>query len=220
MTREVKKAILYCLCFSMGFAFGCQGVFAKENNENMMQDQMEIIEDNIEVKDGQFDVSSIENIDNVNDDLLEAQCELLNLYNKYIEKGVISVTENGTIIDSGDDNYYIQGGNVNRLVLSWNSIKVYKSKNNTIKMINGLSKVASVSAFCSLICSGLQLVSSMVSLVKTFILWVLEYAFSGMSSFCKTIVSKAKKANTGSYGIILTATFSGVSATKQTKATK
>ncbi len=87
-------------------------------------------------------------------------------------------------------------------------------------MINGLSKVASVSAFCSLICSGLQLVSSMVSLVKTFILWVLEYAFSGMSSFCKTIVSKAKKANTGSYGIILTATFSGVSATKQTKATK
>lgn len=220
MIKVLKKMVLFCLCFSICLAFGCQAIFAKENTENMMQDQMEIIEDNIEVKDGQFDVSSIENIDNVNDDLLEAQCELLNLYNEYIEEGVISVTKNGTIIDNGDDNYYIQGGNVNRLVLSWNSFKVYKSKKNTTKMISALSGIASASAICSVICNGLQLASYMLGIVKTIILWVLEYGFSGLSSLCKTIVSKAKKANTGSYGIILTASFSGISAKKQTKSTK
>lgn len=221
--NRTKKMIACLLCLIMVFSYGCQSILALEIEETFVEEQLEVIEDSIEVSDGLFDIEEIEESledESIDVSLIDAQIGLLEIYNEFAEDGTISLSDNGTIIIEEDENYYIEGGNVNKVVLKSNGIKIYKSKSATVSFMNYCKTAATISDVCKVIAKCCNIVSSSLNLaVQRVISFLLTAAFSSVSSICKTIVKQGTNANKGKYGIIVSMLLTGVTVTIQTKST-
>lgn len=218
----MKKIFLFIFSLLLCFSFNFNFVLGMEEGKQTIEKQAQIIDENIVVDDGRFDVEELqEEIDDkVSKEYLDFQVELLEIYNNYADDGMISITKNGTIIIEDDDSYYIQGGNVNKVVFNTKGVKVYKSKNKTKKMIKGLKGTTRVSSVCATVAEGTGIVAGTVSVIYSVGFWILEKAFSSIHSMCVTIINKSTKANKGNYGIILSMYYNGISAKAQFKNTK
>lgn len=101
-------------------------------------------------------------IDELSPEEYEQMMAGITAINDAVESGDLSVTPNGTIYETDDDELVVQGGNVDKLTWNWWGIRRYANHNNA-KYISDLcaetaetfSYVGAGSLFVGICCSGI-----------------------------------------------------------------
>lgn len=78
--------------------------------------------------------------------------------NKLISSGDLTLTENGTIYETNDDELVVQGGNVNKDIWKWYGCRVLRNHSRSKKLAANLS---TLSNSCGMVSSGALLLEKL-----------------------------------------------------------
>lgn len=183
--KKLKKLITIISTSTMIIAISAQGVYASEEIKEISKQAENKIEDLINVEDGYFNINVEDEqqiIAIIGKDYFEVIQNALDGYNESVENGDIEITDNGTIIDNGDNSLNVQGGNTTKQVRYWWGVKNYMSYSTAKTYISKLSsinsKVASVSTVAGLYGGIVGLASSGLSVALAGVVSLLGGALS------------------------------------------
>lgn len=142
-----------------------------EDAETETEDLIDVFDENLEIsEDGLYEIDENKinqlvedmNLDDIikiyelhgleitNQDLVDTLLTNIESLNEQIEDGELILLENGSLIDSDDDEFYLQGG-VTKDVKKWWGIRMYKSTSSANAWIRTLQKGANTNNLAAVI---------------------------------------------------------------------
>ncbi|MED3892983.1 hypothetical protein P4601_24265 [Peribacillus frigoritolerans] len=154
LKRKIYTFVILACLISSSFSFS-PSVFAEENSQVVQSEEVaaseqvgfsqviDTLDTYVNADNNQFEVASIpESIkEEIGEENINLMLEGIENLNDQALDGEITITDNGTVFENSDDEYVVQGGNVNKTVKHWWGKELYMSKTRTKDYIHGLNQM-------------------------------------------------------------------------------
>ncbi|CAM3255911.1 hypothetical protein [Sporolactobacillus spathodeae] len=123
------------------------GSSVQQNINQTNSDSNEIIntlDKYVNADDGKFDIEHIPTnvINELGREEVNKMIEGIRNVNQLAKNGEVTITDNGTVYESNDDDIAIQGGNVNKVVWHWWGLERYASVSQANRIARNLNRAA------------------------------------------------------------------------------
>lgn len=143
----LKKVSFIFLSFALvlGFLSPASSVFADEtleNDENVAREMVEVLDQYINAEDNQLEVSNIPDsiYEEFGEENIKAMLSGIEELNQEAEENQIVITDNGTIYDTDDTGFALQGG-VSKSIKKWYGWAEYMSTAKANNFVYQISRV-------------------------------------------------------------------------------